>query len=340
MSKPSSAERRATLPTSRRIDVALRDPEAVAAAVDRPRCGGPPVRVLPIGGSHIPSRMPSWRTPTTTLRATTLPRPFSMRDPLAAPMNAVAGDHIPAAGTDLDGRQHHLREAIPQHLIAVCFEQDPEVAIAPRRVALDEVPRASPRCACRAERCGGTSSGRSAGGASRIRPGRPLRDRSCRCPRCRGWCSATNRRSHSRRTGSATRRAPRADCRARRRGATPTANPRSDPLRTVTPSMAVIEDPPCRTGCRRGQRGTGLPSPEIVCPFRSRVMLSAPITRPLLRHPGEIAVERRVDRDRVAAAEGSSLRQSTATRRRRQRKGEHTDGQPYSSHLGILPRAS
>ncbi len=65
---------------------------------------------------------------------------------------------------------------------------------------------------------------------------------------------------------------------------TPTPNPRSDPLRTVTPSWRSLKTPMSH-GCRRGQRRTGLPSPEIVCPFRSSVMSSAPMMMPLLGQP-------------------------------------------------------
>src|SRR5262245_51985974 len=65
---------------------------------------------------------------------------------------------------------------------------------------------------------------------------------------------------------------------------TPIANPRTEPFRMVTPERSSFATPTSQI-CVRGQRLTSLPSPEIVCPFRSSVMPSAPITRPLLGQP-------------------------------------------------------
>ena len=65
---------------------------------------------------------------------------------------------------------------------------------------------------------------------------------------------------------------------------TPVANRRSEPFRTVTPEWPSFPTPASQI-CRRGQRLTSLPSPEIVWPFRSRVMPSAPIRMPLFGQP-------------------------------------------------------
>ena len=61
---------------------------------------------------------------------------------------------------------------------------------------------------------------------------------------------------------------------------TPLSNCPTEPFRTVTPSCPSLSTPTSQIS-RSGHALNGLPSPEIVCPFRSSVMSSAPITIPL-----------------------------------------------------------
>jgi hypothetical protein len=61
---------------------------------------------------------------------------------------------------------------------------------------------------------------------------------------------------------------------------TPLAKSRTEPLRTVTPSRPSLTTPMSHSSFL-GHCSNSLPSPATTWPFRSSVMLSAPITMPL-----------------------------------------------------------
>src|SRR3954454_11690971 len=63
---------------------------------------------------------------------------------------------------------------------------------------------------------------------------------------------------------------------------TPTSKRRTEPPRIVTPACRAALSTPTSQDSPSGHDATGAPSPPTVCPFKSSVMLSAPITIPLL----------------------------------------------------------
>jgi hypothetical protein len=61
----------------------------------------------------------------------------------------------------------------------------------------------------------------------------------------------------------------------------PVSNCRIEPPLIVIWLCPALLSTPTSQAVSGGQEGTGVPSPSMTCPFRSSVMLSAPITIPL-----------------------------------------------------------
>ena len=109
---------------------------------------------------------------------------------------------------------------------------------------------------------------------------------------------------------------------------TPMSKPSSPPFRIVTPVCPAVLSMPTSQYAPSGQAATHAPSPLTVWPFRSRVMLSAPMTIPLFGQFARSAVSCRVGGDRVPAAHMARTRLPPAGnehRRHRERGTQRAD---------------